>query len=389
MTTTYAPPSGAGLSLENGPVLLGDSSSVAVLKEEIEMSSRTDAKVLIVGETGVGKEVVARLVHQSGARRRHSFVAINCAGLPDSLLESELFGHARGSFTGAYRDKPGLATVADRGTLFLDEVGEMSPRMQGVLLRFLETGEIHRLGSDTVEKRVDVRVIAATNRNLVDRISSGDFREDLYYRLNVICIVVPPLRERGRDILLLFNHYLAHYCHAHRLDMPLVQPVVEELLLGHAWPGNVRELKNVAERVAINHRDGVIGTEILPAEIRGTVIASKSVQASSAATQAPHVCRPEIDFAWEEMIVSGRSFWQVVHPLFMDRELTKSDVREIIRRGLYLTQGSYRKLMELFHIPGPDYKRFLAFLYQHNCHLAFHEFRESRQDPVLRSGRAS
>src|ERR1700752_3750283 len=151
MTTTYAQVSGSTASLENGPVLIGDSPTVVTLKEEIEMSSRTDAKVLIIGETGVGKEVVAQLVHQSGPRRRQSFVAINCAGLPDSLLESELFGHVRGSFTGAYRDKPGLAAVADRGTLFLDEVGEMSPRMQGVLLRFLETGEIHRIGSHRVE----------------------------------------------------------------------------------------------------------------------------------------------------------------------------------------------------------------------------------------------
>src|SRR5215467_10969299 len=143
--------------------------------EDIDTAARSDAKVLIVGETGVGKEVVARLVHRTSRRRHHPFVAINCAGLPDSLLESELFGHVRGSFTGAYRDKPGLAALADRGTLFLDELGEMSPRMQAVLLRFAETREVHRLGSDRLEGRVDVRIVAATNRNLAERIATGEF----------------------------------------------------------------------------------------------------------------------------------------------------------------------------------------------------------------------
>jgi transcriptional regulator with GAF, ATPase, and Fis domain len=175
------------------PLLLGDSLVIDQLRRDIESAGRSDAKVLILGETGVGKEVVARLVHHGGARWDRPFLAINCAGIPDSLLESELFGHVRGSFTDAYRDKPGLTTLADGGTLFLDEVGEMSPRMQSMLLRFLETGEVHRLGSERIDQRVDVRIVAATNRNLRDRIISGEFREDLYYRLNVAHITVPPL----------------------------------------------------------------------------------------------------------------------------------------------------------------------------------------------------
>ena len=150
----------------DAPLLLGESRAIEHLRVDIESSARCDAKVLISGETGVGKEIVARLIHLHGARASQPFLAINCAGVPDSLLESELFGHVRGSFTDAYRDKPGLAVLADRGTLFLDELGEMSPRMQGVLLRFLETGEIHRLGADRIEQKVNVRVIAATNRNL-------------------------------------------------------------------------------------------------------------------------------------------------------------------------------------------------------------------------------
>ena len=345
------------------------------------MAARSDAKVLIAGETGVGKEVVAKLVHQGGARRRNPFVAINCAGLPDSLLESELFGHVRGSFTGAYRDKPGLATMADHGTLFLDEVGEMSARMQGVLLRFVETGEIHRLGADQIEKRVDVRIIAATNRNLIERIAAADFREDLYYRLNVVHIAIPPLRERGSDILLLFTHYLAHYCRVHGVETPTLVPEVEALLLAYRWPGNVRELKNVTERIAVRDRGAEVGLESLPAEMRLSISATAGGPANGNGAAAP-LHHPVVDAAWEDMVLKGKSFWVVVHPLFIDRELTKTDLREIIRRGLYQTQGSYRKLIELFQLPAADYKRFLAFLYQHDCHLAFHPFREVQPEPL-------
>lgn len=364
---------------DDRPVLLGDSPAMGRLRTDIETAVRSDAKVLILGETGVGKEIVARLIHRGGPRRRHPFVAINCAGLPDSLLESELFGHVRGSFTGAYRDKPGLAAMADRGTLFLDELGEMSARMQGVLLRFAETGEIHRIGSDRIEKRVDVRIIAATNRNLIERIGTGDFREDLYYRLNVIQVSIPPLRERGDDILLLFRHYLAQYCRIHALETPSILPETESLLLAHRWPGNVRELKNVAERIAVRHQGGAIHPDVLPADVRAvrTVL-------PTAGSSAPHVIshHPAADVAWNEMVVNGQSFWAVVRQRFMDRELTKNDVREIIRRGLQHTQGNYRKLIELFHLPAADYKRFLAFLYQHDCHLAFHTFREPRSENI-------
>jgi transcriptional regulator with PAS, ATPase and Fis domain len=367
------------------PLLVGDSDVIVQLRADIEIASRSDAKVMIAGETGVGKEVVAQLIHKAGNRQRQPFVAINCAGLPDSLLESELFGHVRGSFTGAYRDKPGLASQADRGTLFLDELGEMSARMQGVLLRFVETGEIHRLGADRMERRVDTRIIAATNRNLLERIATGDFREDLYYRLNVIHIAIPPLRDRGSDILRLFNHYLNHYSRQHRVEAPSLTPSTEELLLAYRWPGNVRELRNIVERVTVrNHRGGPIRPDMLPVEVRREASGRTSVPVaatpgSPAAAPAPPVAyHPAADAAWNDMVIDGKSFWVAVHPLFIERELTKSDVREIIRRGLKQTQGSYRKLIELFHLPASDYKRFLAFLYQHDCHLAFHPFREQR-----------
>src|SRR5258705_8183836 len=180
--------------------LIGVSPVVTDLRQEIDRVARTDAKVLITGESGTGKEVVARQVYALGNRFGRPFVAVNCAGLPETLLESELFGHVKGSFTGAYRDKPGKLEVADEGTIFLDEVGEMTLRMQGLLLRFLETGELQKVGADRGGRLVNVRCIAATNRNLPDLVGQGAFREDLFYRLNVIHIEVPPLRDRPEDI---------------------------------------------------------------------------------------------------------------------------------------------------------------------------------------------
>jgi transcriptional regulator with GAF, ATPase, and Fis domain len=177
-------------------VMVGVSPAVRGIEEEVHHAARTDAKVLITGESGVGKEIVAKLIHQRSNRGRGPLVTINCAGFPDSLLETELFGHVKGSFTDAYRDKRGWLEMAHGGTIFMDEVGEMSLRMQALLLRFLETGEIQRVGSDRRLPALDVRVITATHRRLLDRIADQSFREDLYYRLNVIHVVVPPLRDR-------------------------------------------------------------------------------------------------------------------------------------------------------------------------------------------------
>ena len=206
-------------------------------------SAAGDAKVLITGESGVGKDVIARHIHASSKRARGPFIAVNCAGLTETLLESELFGHVKGSFTGAYRDKRGKLQMAHGGTLFLDEVGEMSLRMQALLLRFLETGEIQSVGAHEETTTVDVRVIAATNRNLPDRVAAGEFREDLLYRLRVIHIHVPPLRERRDDIPLLVQHLLKRAEHAVEVSEDAMQ-----LLQRYRWPGNIRELQNVIEQ---------------------------------------------------------------------------------------------------------------------------------------------
>src|SRR5436309_8601536 len=190
--------------------LIGASPQILALVEEIHRVARSDAKVLITGESGVGKELVARAVHSQSSRAHRLFVPVNCAGLPETLLESELFGHVKGSFTGAYRDKPGKLELADSGTVFLDEIGEMTLRMQGLLLRFLEVGEIQKVGAERMGKATNVRVIAATNRNLRDLINQGQFREDLFYRINVIHLVVPSLRERREDIPMLIEHFLGN-----------------------------------------------------------------------------------------------------------------------------------------------------------------------------------
>jgi len=191
--------------------LIGTSDEMRNLREEIEGIALSDAKVLITGESGVGKELVARAIHRESSRAGGPFVAMNCAGLPDTLLETELFGHVRGSFTGAYRDKVGKLELGAQGTLFMDEIGEMTLRMQGLLLRFLETGELQKVGADRSVTRVNVRVVSATNRDLRQLIAEGTFREDLYYRLNVIHLIVPPLRERQQDIPVLVDHFLRRF----------------------------------------------------------------------------------------------------------------------------------------------------------------------------------
>src|SRR5687767_8381647 len=225
------------------PTIIAGSAAMLEVLAIARRSAAGDAKVLVTGESGVGKDVIARQIHVSSKRARGPFIAVNCAGITETLLESELFGHVKGSFTGAYRDKRGKLQMADGGTLFLDEVGEMSLRMQALLLRFLETGEIQSVGSHDQVAHANVRVVAATNRNLADRVAAGEFREDLLYRLRVIHIHVPPLRDRRDDIPLLVNHLLK------RAERPVT--VAEDamiLLQRYRWPGNIRELQNVMEQ---------------------------------------------------------------------------------------------------------------------------------------------
>jgi transcriptional regulator with GAF, ATPase, and Fis domain len=353
--------------------LVGRSDAIRAIEADVDCAARSDAKVLITGETGVGKEVVARLIHQRSARVSAPLVTLNCAGLPDSLLESELFGHVRGSFTGAYRDKPGLLEMAPNGTVFLDEVGEMSMRMQVVLLRFLESGEIQRIGSDRSHARVNVRLITATNRDLQAQILSGAFREDLYFRLNVIRLWIPPLRERAEDIPLLINYYLDSYSESHRVTAPEITGEALEALQAYRWPGNIRELKNVVERIVLKAAGRPVRPNDLPTDVVRSLAAHPASQTNGHASAPPK--HSQADELAALMFTQGESFWSAVYPVFMSRDLTRTDLRKVIQMGLEATNGNYRSLVQLFNMPSEDYKRFLSFLRKHDCHLPFQRFR--------------
>jgi two-component system response regulator AtoC len=246
--------------------IVGTTPSMLAVYKTVAHVAPTTATVLIVGESGTGKELVARAIHAKSARYNKSFVAINCGALPESILESELFGHERGSFTGASATKRGLFEEARGGTLFLDEIGEISPKMQVQLLRVLQEGEIRRVGAAETIK-VDVRVVAATNRDLKNEVASGRFREDLLFRLQVVTVRVPPLRERKGDIALLIRHFVAR--HADRLGRPAprVAAEVHEMLGAYDFPGNVRELSHIIERAMLLAREGVITATDLPPEV--------------------------------------------------------------------------------------------------------------------------
>ncbi len=350
--------------------LIGESPAIEFIEREIDCAARSDAKVLITGETGVGKEVVARSIHYRSQRAHAPLVTLNCAGLPDSLLESELFGHVRGSFTGAYRDKPGLLEMGANGTVFLDEVGEMSTRMQVVLLRFLESGEIQRIGANRSHARVNVRLITATNRDLLAQIAAGAFREDLYFRLNVIHLGIPSLRERATDIPLLVRYFLATYGRTHQIPGEIrISDDAMDALVAYRWPGNVRELKNIVERVVLKTGGRTVTPLDLPAEVANALVAPAAPAAdvifkTSAAMELAN-----------RMMRQGESFWSVVYEPFMSRDLTRADLRRVVQFGLERTSGNYRVLVRLFNMPQDDYKRFLSFLRKHDCHLPFQRFR--------------
>ena len=359
--------------MEKSTVMLGTSAAMRAVEREIAVAARCSAKVLVTGESGVGKELVSRLIHEHSSRRTGRFVAINCAGLPETLLESELFGHVRGSFTGAYRDKRGWLEAAHAGTIFMDEIGEMSLRMQAMLLRFLETGEIQRVGSDRPMPPLDVRVVAATHRNLVQHVTDKSFREDLYYRLNVIHIEVPPLRERREDIPELLAHFLALFSRAHRMPEPEIRSDALQQLTSYDWPGNVRELKNVAERLVVGSRGGRIDASSLPRDFmgEGPSRSRRGPSSTRVASQGSAVLQHRLERLMKDRV----SFWSEVHKPFMDRDLTRDDVRELVRVGLAHTRGNYKMLVSAFNMPQRDYKRFLSFLRAYQCHVSFRQFR--------------
>lgn len=350
--------------------LIGLSRAIKQLDDDVLWAARSDAKVLITGESGVGKEVVARSIHERSARARQPLITINCAGIPDTLLASELFGHERGSFTDAHRERKGYLEQAHRGTVFLDEVGEMSLQMQAMLLRFLENGEIQRVGSEAKNTRVDVRVICATNRTLLESVKAGEFREDLFYRLNVIHIELLPLRQRRDDITALMDHFVNQFAAIHRLPRPELDEETMAILRAYDWPGNVREVKNVAERIVVRWRGGPITAADLP-----PAIALRRMPTDATLKGATVASASRAQALFDAMTQNRESFWSAVHSPFKSRDLTRQDLRGLIRIGLASTRGSYRSLVRLFNMPDEDYKRFLNFLRKHEAHLPIHEFR--------------
>ncbi|MCL4179847.1 MAG: sigma-54 dependent transcriptional regulator [Verrucomicrobia bacterium] len=243
--------------------IIGESEGMRELRQLIGTVAPSDATVLILGESGTGKELVAGAIHNLSRRRTRPYVRINCAAIPETLLESELFGHEKGAFTGAIRQKPGRVEEADRGTVFLDEIGDMSRSLQAKLLRFLEDGTFSRVGG-VQELRVDVRLIAATNRDIITAIRQGEFREDLYHRLNVVQFRPPPLRDRQEDVVLLAEHFLRRFNVALNKSIGGLSPAARQCLRRHHWPGNVRELRNVIERAVILETSNEIQLRSLP-----------------------------------------------------------------------------------------------------------------------------
>jgi Nif-specific regulatory protein len=264
--------------------IVGSHPKIVEILKLISQIADTDATVLIQGESGTGKELVAKAIHFNSSRRDKPFIPINCAALPENLLESELFGHVRGAFTGAVRDKPGWFERADGGTLFLDEIGDMASSLQVKLLRVLQTGDYSRLGSTEI-RHCNVRVIAAASKDLRKSISDGRFREELYYRLNVIDIVVPPLRDRKCDIPLLVAHFLKKYCAQLNKKMLRLSRDAEHLLLQYDFPGNIRELENAIQRAVVLTESGTIETSQLPPDISRQVT-QKSAQEKPASFKA-------------------------------------------------------------------------------------------------------
>ena len=351
------------------PLIIGRSAAIQAICGLAERVAEGDAKVLITGESGVGKDLIAQLIHHRSLRARQPFVAVNCAGVPETLLESQLFGHVKGSFTDAHRDKIGMLQQAHRGTIFLDEVAEMSLRMQAMFLRFLENGEIQPVGSETVRTQVDVRVIAATNKDVMAAVSAGQFREDLMYRLDVVHIRVPPLRERSEDVRALIEHHLTRS----QRKINLTEEALRALEM-YRWPGNVRELQNVIERLIWTSVNDTVGIEDLPPRLlpgrSETILPTRERR------------RQRADDLFKALTEGSFNFWEHVHPLFLDRDLTRHDLRELVRRGLAATRGNYQAVVRLFGMPDTDYKRFLNFLGTHGCVVDFREFRT----PAARDG---
>lgn len=265
--------------------IIGNCTSMQNLLQQIRQVAGTDSTVMIHGESGTGKELVARAIHDLSHRSDGPFIAVNLGALPESLLESELFGHEKGSFTGANRQKPGCFEQASGGSLFLDEITEIPAKSQVDLLRVLESGEYRRVGGETL-LQANVRLISATNKDVQSEIEEGVFREDLYYRLNIVPIVIPPLRQRRDDIPLLIEHFLEHFCKRHGRNHKRISPEAMKVLVAAQWPGNVRQLRNVVERLVVTVMGETVRVDDIPAELTASAASRSNNPAAVTLTEA-------------------------------------------------------------------------------------------------------
>ena len=321
--------------------MIGKSEAMQRLFDRARAAARVEGSILVSGETGSGKELVARAIHAWSSRGAGRFVAVDCGAVPEELIESELFGHRRGAFTSAVRDKTGLFEEANGGTLFLDEIANTSRRFQAKLLRALQDRQIRRLG-DVIARQLDLRIIAATNCDLRTLVYRGDFREDLFYRLTVFSVQVPPLRKRLDDIPLLVDSMLE--------GRKQIASNSVRKLQSYSFPGNVRELENIVESAVYTSDGNVI--------------------------EPHHIVLPyEVSPAYLEEELRVENFWDSVARPFAERRITRGHVEHVVRRGLEQTGGSYRKLVQLFNLPENDYKRFMDFLRRHRCNVDYRPYR--------------
>jgi transcriptional regulator with GAF, ATPase, and Fis domain len=345
-------------------VLVGRDPAIEDVQRRLAQFARAESPVLITGETGTGKELFARALLLLSGRRVHPYLAVNCAQYQDgNLLVSELFGHRRGSFTGAISDRRGVFEEADRGTVFLDEIAELSPAAQGMLLRAIGEGEVLRLG-ESRPHRVDVRVIAATSRQLEAMVSDGRFRSDLYFRLRFLRLDLPPVRARGDDIDRLADYHLEALNRAYGAAKRL-SPAARDRLHSYAWPGNISELNGIVELAFFSCGSNSIEPEHFEAELsRATAPGAPPPAGSDSTAGAPRE-RTGAPLRCLAQLRSGGSFWDVVHAPYMDRDLNRSEVTTLIAMGLDETGGSYKQLLPFFGIHPDHYVRFMDFLRHH------------------------
>ncbi|MBN1566497.1 MAG: sigma-54-dependent Fis family transcriptional regulator [Acidobacteria bacterium] len=313
--------------IEQKYVMIGDSIPMQALRQQIAFAAPTNGRILIYGENGTGKELVARLLYLRSRRNENAFVEMNCAAIPEELIESELFGHVKGSFTGASEDKDGKFLQADKGTLFLDEVGDMSSKTQAKVLRVLEEQRFTPVGGNGSIK-VDVRVIASTNKNLEHEIELGNFREDLYYRLNVIPFQIPPLRERREDIAALTTYFLDDYARKYGRKAPSMTPKAMESLENYPWPGNVRELRNIMERIVIMTHQSRIDIYGLPESILSRTLQTPPEQEAESSLQGARE-RFEREYIMQKLIEYKGSVSRAAQALQIERSNLYRKIRQL------------------------------------------------------------